>query len=663
MKYIRTLTLAAGALGISGLACSNSDSAPKTTLSAVVAPLDLPAATDACYHLTVWNDVANLGSGTQVWDQPVLCASQYGANNGIRFTGICDAEAGLDDVDPSNDGKNAIRLILNDIYKNGDVDSGTALTAGEDYVNPCPAPESGEDNGCVLVADCTQNQDTKIEFNLTVMRQATLGFFDTVVKLQDIFCAAKLDCEDQDNQTLSYLYNASTQADGPTAVLAFTCVGGAGDLFMYLDDIVITCTDGTTTRTATVDPSEGPGNIGHIESDAGAPILFGAAVNTGDGFQGSRYWNVLLGTNFAGAGETCTLQAVGTASKTELGGTPFETPEHTRYPFIQWNVVLSENGQRECSKHPLNGDDGAVSTHYTDIDAPKLLAHKLVGATPESVCPCWDLATLESRSATILAQPDSWASFGHDSGPDNYFSEYGYVDSPNVRGFEARAESSGEDMECRFQDNNLGTYQHLPVTSEQFAACVADIVVLRDDPCTQSPAVCGGSTPACIYQRPGESTCVECTDDNFCASNQDGRTHCSLGEIYSRIPNYQACAECTYETGFACPNGTWCDATGTCTNAQPWAFVSGNGLTTLASAQSACASQGSFHIPTYFEVMSGLTAQFVGGANLGFNAGVLYPGVDPESGVSSNWLVSGWNGAGIDNYGGGWTMTVACAPN
>ena len=229
MKYLRTLTLAAGALGVSGLACTkDSVPVPQTSLSAVVAPLELPAATDACYHLTVWNDVSDLGDDTEVWDQPTLCASQYGANNGIRFTGICDAQAGLDDEDETNDGKNAIRLVLNDIYTGGTVDTGTPLTAGEDYINPCPAPTEGEDNGCVLVADCAQNEDTKIEFNLTVMRQASLGFFDTVVKISDVFCAAKLDCEDQNDDALTYLHDPATDADGETAVLGFTCLGGSG---------------------------------------------------------------------------------------------------------------------------------------------------------------------------------------------------------------------------------------------------------------------------------------------------------------------------------------------------------------------------------------------------------------------------------------------------
>jgi hypothetical protein len=402
MKYIRTLTLAAGALGVSGAACSSDESAPKTTLSAVVAPLDLPAATDACYHLTVWNDVENLGSSTEVWDQPVLCASQYGANNGIRFTGICDAEAGFGDEDNSNDGKNAIRLILNGIYKDGDVETGTALTEGEDYINPCPAPESGEDNGCVLLADCTQNQDTKIEFNLTVMRQASLGFFDTVVKISDVFCAAKLDCLDQEDNPLTYLHNPDTDADGETAVLGFTCLGGSGgEINMYLDDLVITCVNGSgVTRTATVDPSAGPGNI--TPTQTGDDFLFGAAVNTGEGFQGSRYWNVLLGINGSVAGETCTLETVGTVSETGLDGTPFETPEHTRYPFIQWSVPLSANGALACTRHPLNGDNG-VSTEYSEIDDAQTFAHELDLTVPAEpvACPCWDVGTSAAQIATI----------------------------------------------------------------------------------------------------------------------------------------------------------------------------------------------------------------------------------------------------------------------
>src|SRR5690606_30711649 len=134
--------------------------------------------------------------------------------------------------------------------------------------------------------------------------------------------------------TLSYLYDPATQTDGPTAVLGFVCLGGSGeDIYMYLDDITVDCEGGD----ATIDVSGGPGNLGSGElSQTGNAPLFGAAVNTGAGFQGSHYWNVLLGMNLDANNGSCTLTTSGTVSETEL--TDNETPTHNRYPYVTWSV-------------------------------------------------------------------------------------------------------------------------------------------------------------------------------------------------------------------------------------------------------------------------------------------------------------------------------------
>lgn len=375
-----TMLLAVGA----GCADQGPPGSIDPTLSVSVAPLTLPDMTDACYGLTVYNttNIASFGAATEVWTQPSLCASDYGANGGIRFTGICDAQA----AGATHD--NAIRLVVNDIYTGGSFDGGgTALIAGTDYENPCPAPSSPtEDNGCILTAPCEENADSKIEFNLTVMRNASLGFFDTIVRFQDLFCAAKLDCLDEENAPLTYLYDAGAGADGVTAVLGFACSGGDGidDVFLYLDEISVTCSGGPSgPRTATVDPSAGPGNV--IPTQTGASdVLFGAAVNRGEGLEGTVYWNVLLGLSLdGGVGETCTLTASGTASETELEAGA--TPDHSRYPYISWDVDLSTAAALSCTRHPLNDSNGDVETIYTSIDTPEAFEFQLNAGTVDNV--------------------------------------------------------------------------------------------------------------------------------------------------------------------------------------------------------------------------------------------------------------------------------------
>ncbi|MFO0751423.1 MAG: hypothetical protein U1F43_38000 [Myxococcota bacterium] len=522
MKLIGTLMAAAGAAALGG-ACSQGG-APGDNghpLAVTVAPLDLPQMTDACYGLTVYNttDPSQFGPDTQVWTQPSLCASQYGAEGGIRFTGICDAAVG----------DNSVRLVLNDVYRNGTVDSGTALTAGADYINPCPAPTNpGDDNGCILTAPCQANQDSKVVFNLEVMRQAELGFFDTVVKFQDVFCAAKLDCEDEQHAALDYLYDASATppGDGPTAVLAFTCLGGSGgDVFMYLDDITVSCSDGST---ATVDPSAGPGNVTPVQSGPTRP-LFGAAINTGAGFQGAQYWNVLLGMSLDAASGACTVHTRGTVSEVALTGNA--TPDHTRYPFIDWTVPLSDGATRSCHQHPLNGGNG-VGTIYTSIDSPETFDRKL---TLAAACPCWD-------SAAIQAQVDAMVA----SGPGNYQTSFndGTSDDGTSRYASASFAQSGDPginlylnvydsptfHYCAFYPDNVSRSD---LTPAEVAACLADVAQLKDDPCQADNGGCGSDV--CIFDAPGVAHCIgcrttaDCAPGNYCTSEN----LCTAGECGS----------------------------------------------------------------------------------------------------------------------------------
>jgi len=376
------------------------------TISVAVAAYDLPSITDACYELTVWND-ASPNAGDVVWTQPLLCASQYGVNNGIRYTGICDATAGM----------NSIRLVLNDVYQGGGggTPNGTVVST-DGYVNPCPAPgdpEETEDNGCVQQVACVANQDTLVEFNLTVMRQAELGFLDTVVRFSDIFCAAKLDCVDQHDETLHYLHRPDG-GDGPSAVLGFTCLSSSeAEVEMYLDDLVVTCRDSgdNITRTATVDPAGGPSNLsGDAIVDPGG-VLFGAAVHAGPALQGARYWNVVLGLSLpATAGETCTLTTRGTASESALtfdgDAGHYTLPAASRYPYIDWEVALFDGDGRACGRHPLNGDEaageGGVATIYTEIGTAVTFANQL--DFPETLtCPCWDAATFSAEVASLTS--------------------------------------------------------------------------------------------------------------------------------------------------------------------------------------------------------------------------------------------------------------------
>ena len=76
------------------------------------------------------------------------------------------------------------------------------------------------------------------------------------------------------------------------------------------------------------------------------------------------------------------------------------TPAATRYPYIDWTVDLTEDGNRSCTRHPLNGDDGGVATQYTALDASTSFDNALAFGVS---CPCWDVAEVTARVGQIAA--------------------------------------------------------------------------------------------------------------------------------------------------------------------------------------------------------------------------------------------------------------------
>ena len=112
------------------------------------------------------------------------------------------------------------------------------------------------------------------------------------------------------------------------------------------------------------------------ERPAAAPYLFGAGVERGeDALTGGLFWDVAVGIDrdaFAAAGR-CTLTARATAAPEDLGHV---TPDHTAYPYVEWNVPLSDAAGLTCDQHSLLAD-GLVAARYTDPATPMSFAHAL----------------------------------------------------------------------------------------------------------------------------------------------------------------------------------------------------------------------------------------------------------------------------------------------
>jgi hypothetical protein len=371
-------------LMLSGCAVEPVSSEGLASVSVAVAPLTLPGVGKVCYDLrvsdgpsatdpTVWSKgTPGLNGGTP--DMGAICSSSFGNGTGgdITFVGACVASP----PDASKDYRtNSVTLWVDGLYdaSNAYIDPAGA----EGWQNPCPA-------GCTLTANCRENADTFVEFNLTILRQANQGFFDIGVNFEDIFCSAKVDCRDAAGEPLKLLFRPGTGSRDTTVVSALACTAGPGSAVqtvLYRNPLAISCSGSSTVL---VDP-RGDGNAWSTDP-APSDVIYQAAtyasaetITCGGQPCQKRYWNVALGLDLSKA-TNCTLATSMTASNGDMAS--FSTPTASTYPVITVNVPLTTSGALTCSKHPLNGTSLAagVGTNYTPVATPAVFDYDFDGA-------------------------------------------------------------------------------------------------------------------------------------------------------------------------------------------------------------------------------------------------------------------------------------------
>jgi len=361
-----------------GLGCAGDPPAAGSSddrVAVAVAPLELPGVTNATWRLSVTT------ASETVWTRDVDSRGYGDGGGSLSYVGPCDADAG----------QNTVTVELLGLYSGagGDVVVDTAA-----YDNPGAVSRS---------FTCLPNTDVAVDFDITIARAASQGFFDVAVTFDDIFCSAKLDCEKADGSDIELLAESSG-ARRATVILGFACTAdtSADDTVLYLDPIALTCAGGVT---ATVDPSAGPGNLSVGEGiTQSGDVLFGAAVYRGSedlGGVGKLYWNLALGLALGTApAQSCQLTTTGTASSgpLDLGA----TPAGSTYPYVDWDVPLTSSaGALTCTRHPIGGDNG-VTIAYADPDAPETFANTWNGATALPVA-------LNVVGARTAGDPGRWA--------------------------------------------------------------------------------------------------------------------------------------------------------------------------------------------------------------------------------------------------------------
>ena len=368
---------AAALAAMAAPACLGEAQPSGARLTVQVAPLELPGVANACYTLAVWGDPA---ATTPVWERSGICANRFGDGiGGLSYVGTCDAQFK----------SNRVTLELEGLYSSDAAPSAANLIDVATWQNPCPIGDP-----CELQTPCEENADTRVTFDVTVMRSARQGFADIAVDFEDIFCSAKLDCQPEllhypDDDPLG------REGRGLTAVVALACTGGPkSDTCLYMNKLMIDCANDD--YDTFIKPSLGPGNIPVNYNPGLSPrgLLFAAAIYRGDeqlGDLNKSYWNIALGLDsaaFAASGG-CRLGLVATSSDGAWKGNPpqeeNQTPPGAWYPYVTWDLqflTFDDHGTEDksddtvaltCEQHPLDGGAEAlpgVATAYTDPTKP-----------------------------------------------------------------------------------------------------------------------------------------------------------------------------------------------------------------------------------------------------------------------------------------------------
>jgi len=369
-----------GGIGITSCTSPDPISTPHG-VEIVVAPLNLPGIGVACYDVQVStaNDVVwskgdpartllghhqpaapnALLPAAPPGDATTICSDRYGngAGGDITYVGTCDASDGAD-TGAADGVQNTVTLWVDGLY------NGAKTVEMGEWQDPCP-------NGCQLQVDCVENQDSLVEFNLTIMREANQGFFDIAVNFEDIFCSAKLDTCYEGGAHIRLLHGSDSDATRDwTAVFGFACTAGAGDAATTLlyGNLEVRC--GSTHFP--IDPTDTEGNhrvtvAGHTLNYA---IYYGmeqlecddAMTTTTVESCNKAYWNLAFSLDDLDAvGAACTLQFSATATDGNAGFTDgLPDQDGVSYPYIDVDATLTP---ATCLQYGLN-DGGGVGTVY-----------------------------------------------------------------------------------------------------------------------------------------------------------------------------------------------------------------------------------------------------------------------------------------------------------
>jgi hypothetical protein len=387
---VRSYTfLLISALLVLATACQSEDSSPGNAGFRIeIAPLGLEANTQVCYDLEV------SGPGGVLWrrgdrettfaghdqsppydgtpgapDTDALCSTQFGNGSlgSITFVGTCDASG---DIDPDRPGtQNEIAIWVDGVYPGSPPPSDSTVSPERyGWQDPCP-------EGCRIEADCLENVDTPVEFNITLLRQLDRGFFVASTNAGNrIFCSASFSTCDG---TAPNLLLTGRDADpDPTVALAIDCQvePGANAPEFFFNAPVVTCTDAdptTTDSTFEIAMTCGAGISGSTSEGVQIEYLIGnEGLPSGCGVAPSPACVSALGSlainlSTLPPGKECSLSIEAAVAEQGIFVSGEPPPATSLFPYITLTTPLTgPNGEFLCTRHQLNSNESPLKTVY-----------------------------------------------------------------------------------------------------------------------------------------------------------------------------------------------------------------------------------------------------------------------------------------------------------
>jgi hypothetical protein len=353
-----------------------------------VAPLGLEDLDKVCWDLAVENQTGVIwqrgdpkvtaGGGDQdpedgltpnLPDTQTICSDRYGStiSGGITFIGTCDMRG---DTNPSKAGvQNRVRLWVDGLYPGEPAEGESLPPERNGWNDPCP-------EGCATEADCVENADTRVDINLSILRETPSAVIAATVEIVKYESCAAVYSSCMGTEPRRLLLGLDGIPD-TTAVFSFGCFfrDNAPSPQIFYDSPTITCDQGTATllddvvfELATQCANESLGvSVGGTQleyriTNQNEPEVCGVAGGSPCDAATSTF---AVNTSTLAPHKNCRIEAVATIAAVGDFVSGLPVPALGLYPFMVLDAQLTDaTGAHVCIDATLDEAGGSLTTEY-----------------------------------------------------------------------------------------------------------------------------------------------------------------------------------------------------------------------------------------------------------------------------------------------------------